>query len=492
MARLLTQNINIPITLRVLGLLLIIEALFMTLPLGVSLFYGEYGTTMAFLYTVAATAGVGVLMTFGIKPKSSSMRKREGFILTASIWVIFSLFGMMPFLITETLPDPVDAFFETMAGFTTTGSSTISDLEVLPRGLLFWRSLMQWIGGMGIILFTLAVLPMLNYKGGIALFNAEVTGITHERLRPRVSQTAKYLWTIYVVLTALLALMLVYPMGWFDGVCHALTTMSTGGLSTKNAGVNYWHSHYVYLVMAAFMFLGGINFTLLFHLVNGRWRRLMQSNTFRWYLGVTVISILIIVARMWYKGLCDNASERWTLAIFDTIAAITSAGYTSVDYETKGQFITLLLMVLMFFGGMAGSTSGGAKIDRFIVMIKNTSNEFYRILHSNSVTTVRVDGRSIPHLVVAKVIAFLSIYLMVAVVVALLLTLMGLPIIDALYTSISAISNQGLGYGMTAGSGAFGSLPDAAKLLLAFEMLVGRLELFTVLALFTRTFWIKD
>lgn len=492
MARLLTQNINIPITLRVLGILLIIEAAFMALPTGVSVFYGETSTALAFLITLLVTFSAGAIMTFGIKPKSLSMRKRESLILTASIWVIFSLFGMIPFMATGTLNNPVDAFFETMAGFTTTGSSTIADLDVLPKGLLFWRALMQWIGGMGIILFTLAVLPMLNYKGGIALFNAEVTGITHERLRPRVSQTAKDLWLIYVVLTILLALLLVPPMGWFDGMCHALTTMSTGGLSTKNEGINYWHSHYVYLVMSVFMFLGGINFTLVFHLVTGRFRRIVASDTFKWYFGVTVVSILLIVACMSYNGLCDNTADRWVLAIFDTIAAITSAGYASVDYETKGQFITLVLMILMFFGGMAGSTSGGAKIDRFIVMIKNTNNEFYRILHSNSVKTVRIEGRAIPHQVVAKVIAFLSIYMMVMVMVALLLTMMGIPLFDALYTSVSAISNQGIGYGVTAASGAFGLLPDAAKLLLAFEMLVGRLELFTVLVLFTRTFWIKD
>lgn len=492
MSRILTQHINFPITFRVLGWLLMIEALFMTLPLGVSLLFGEQSTALAFLITTAATLSAGAIMTFGIRPSFKSMRKREGLILTASIWVIFSLFGMIPFLISGTLTNPCDAFFETMAGFTTTGSSAIGDLEKLPHGLLFWRALMQWIGGMGIILFTLAVLPMLNYKGGIALFNAEVTGITHERLRPRVSQSAKGLWLLYFTLTVLLALFLVKPMGWFDAVCHALTTMSTGGLSTKNAGINYWHSHYVYLVIALFMFLGGINFTLLFHMLSGRWRRMVKSNTFKWYCLVTIISILLIVVRMWYQGLCDNASDRWVLAIFDTIAAITSTGYTSVDYETKGQFITFILLVLMFFGGMAGSTSGGAKIDRLIVMLKNMKNEFYRVLHPNSVTSVRIDNRSIPHTVVAKVLAFLSIYMIVTLFVAILLTMMGVPIFDAIYTSVSAISNQGLGYGVTAPSGAFGLLPNAAKLLLAFEMLVGRLELFTVLVLVTRTFWLKD
>lgn len=492
MARVLTQNINFPIILRFLGWLLMIEALFMALPLCVALIYGEQNTAIAFFVTLCATIGSGAAMTFGIKPSNSMMRKREGLLLTASIWLIFSLFGMLPFLITGTLTDPVDAFFETMAGFTTTGSSAITDLEKLTHGMLFWRALMQWIGGMGIILFTLAVLPMLNYKGGIALFNAEVTGITHERLRPRVSQTAKDLWLVYITLTGILALLLVKPMGFFDATCHALTTMSTGGLSTKNAGINYWHSHYVYLVLAVFMFLGGINFTLLFHIFTARWRRVSKSNTFKWYCFVTIVSIIVIVIRMWYMGLCDNATDRWVLAIFDTVAAITSTGYTSVDYETKGQFITLFLLALMFFGGMAGSTSGGAKIDRFIVMMKNTKNEFYRVLHSNSVTSVRIDHRPIPHQIVEKVIAFLSIYMLVVIVVALLLTVMGLPIIDSLYTSISAISNQGLGYGVTAPSGAFGLLPDAAKLLLAFEMLVGRLEVFTVIVIFTRTFWLKD
>lgn len=492
MARVLTQNINYPVILRVLGWLLMIEALFMCLPLAVSFIYNERATAVAFLITLGITLAAGSAMTFCIKPTMSTMRKREGLMLTASIWVIFSLFGMLPFLITHTLSNPVDAFFETMAGFTTTGMSVIGDLEVLPHGLLFWRALMQWIGGMGIILFTLAVLPMLNYKGGIALFNAEVTGITHERLRPRVSQTAKDLWLIYIVLTLVLAALLVRPMGFFDATCHALTTMSTGGLSTKNAGINYWHSHYVYIVLSVFMFLGGINFTLLFYLITGRFQRVRKSNTFKWYCVVTVVSILLIVSCMWYQGLCDDDVERWVLATFDTIAAITSTGYTSVDYETKGQFITLILLLLMFFGGMAGSTSGGAKIDRFIVMMKNTKNEFYRVLHSNSVTTVRVDNRPVPHLVVAKVIAFLSIYLLVAIVVALLLTFMGVPSFDAIYTSISTISNQGLGYGVTAPGGAVGLLPDVAKLLLAFEMLVGRLEVFTVLVIFTRTFWLKD
>lgn len=492
MARVLTQQVNFPIIFRMLGWLIMIEALFMCMPMAVALFYCETTVWQAFALAVAITMGAGAAMTFGIKPSVTTMRKREGLFLTATIWVFFSIFGMLPFMFTGTLHDVSDAFFETMAGFTTTGASVIPDLDDMSHGVLFWRALMQWVGGMGIILFTLAVLPMLNFKGGIALFNAEVTGITHERLRPRVSQTAKDLWLIYVVLTALLAFLLVPVMGWFDAICHALTTLSTGGLSTKNAGINHWHSHYVYLVITVFMFLGGVNFTLLFNVVRGRFIKLLHSDTFKWYAIVTIVATVLIVARMYYKDMCDNDADRWVFALFDTVAAITSTGFTSVNYETKGEFITMILMIIMIFGGMAGSTSGGAKIDRFIVMLKNTKNEFYRVLHSNTVTSVRVDGRAIPHNLVAKVIAFLSIYVLVFMVVAVLLTLMGMPIFDALYTSISTISNLGLGYGVTLSSGAFGLLPDPAKWLLAFEMLVGRLELFTVLVLFTRSFWFKD
>ncbi len=492
MARTLTQQINFPIILRMLGWLVMIEALFMCLPLAIAVAYGETSTWLSFALSVGITVTAGAAMTFGIKPSSKNMRKREGLILTAIIWVVFSVFGMLPFLFTGTLNNVSDGFFETMAGFTTTGASVISDLDDMPNGVLFWRALMQWIGGMGIILFTLAVLPMLNYKGGIALFNAEVTGITHERLRPRVSQTAKDLWLVYMVLTIVLAVLLAPRMGWFDAVCHSLTTLSTGGLSTKNEGINYWHSSYVYLVITVFMFLGGINFGLLFNVARGRIRKLWHSDTFKWYCLMTIIATLLIVWRMYYRGMCDTHEERWVFALFDTVAAITSTGFTSVNYETKGEFITLVLMIIMFFGGMAGSTSGGAKIDRFIVLLKNIKNEFYRVLHTNTVTSVRVDGKPIPHQVVAKVIAFLSIYLLVLLVVALLLTMMGMPAFDALYTSISTISNLGLGYGVTLTSGSMGLLPAAAKWLLAFEMLVGRLELFTVLVLFTPTFWLKD
>ena len=487
------QHINFAIVLRMQGWLLLIEAAFMLLPLGISCLYNESTSLWAFIYSTAITAGAGALMAFGIRPKSKSMHKREGLMLTAIIWVFFSLFGMLPYLFSDTFNNVTDAFFETMAGFTTTGSSVIRYVEEIPHGVLFWRAMTQWIGGMGIILFTLAVIPMLNQKGGIALFNAEVTGITHERLRPRVSQTAKDLWLIYIGLTFLLTLLLVAgPMDWFDAICHAMTTTSTGGYSTKNIGLDYWQSSYVFIVVIIFMFIGGISFSIIAATFRGDFKRIRNNNTLRWYCMTALITTVIIVAYMAYKTFLDNNFDRFVYGSFDTISAITSTGFSTFDYEDSGEFVTVILMVMMFFGGMAGSTSGGAKMDRLIVLLKNTANEFYRVLHTNSVRAVHIDGKPVPNHVVSKVNTFFAVYIGIIMVVALYLTFFDIPVFDAMYTSMSAISNVGIGYGVTGPDSSWVVLHPAAKWVLAFEMMVGRLELFTVLVIFTSSFWRKD
>jgi trk system potassium uptake protein TrkH len=487
------QNINFAIVLRMQGWLLLIEAAFMLLPLAVSWWYNETMALRSFIYSAIITAGAGAAMAFGIKPRSTSMHKREGLMLTAIIWVFFSVFGMLPYLFSETFNNVTDAFFETMAGFTTTGSSVIRYVEEIPHGVLFWRAMTQWIGGMGIILFTLAVIPMLNQKGGIAMFNAEVTGITHERLRPRVSQTAKDLWLIYIGLTALLTVLLILgPMDWFDAVCHAMTTTSTGGYSTKNIGLDYWHSSYIFSMVIIFMFIGGISFSIIAAAMRGNFLRIRHNNTLRWYCMTTFITTVAIVAYMGYMGFLDSHGDRIIYGAFDTLSAITSTGFSTFDYENSGEFVTVILMVMMFFGGMAGSTSGGAKMDRLIVLLKHTANEFYRVLHTNSVRAVHIDGKPIPNHVVSKVYTFFAVYILIIMVVALYLTFYGLPVFDAMYTSMSAISNVGIGHGVTGSNGSWVALHPGAKWVLAFEMMIGRLELFTVLVIFTRSFWKKD
>lgn len=503
MTKSLSEKINFPVVFRVMGLLLIIEAVFMLIPLAISWYFNEMQVVESFTASSAITLGTGALMAFGIRPHSRVMRSREGLFLTAIIWVFFSIFGMLPYLFSGALPSLTDAFFETMSGFTTTGSSVIRDVESVPHGVLFWRSFTQWIGGLGIILFTLAVIPMLNNKGGISLFNSEVTGITHEKLRPRVSQTAKGLWKMYISFTVVLTVLLLFsPLPWFDALCHALSTTSTGGFSTKNAGLGFWHSYYADSVIMLFMVICGMSFPLIYATIRGDFKRILTSDTFKCYLLIIVVASAVIVARMFQKGFCDNHSDRYLYAVFDTISAVTSTGYSTFDYESVGEFISILLVCIMFFGGMAGGTSGGAKIDRLIVMFKYAQNELYRVLHPNSVKAIHVDGRAITPVMASKVVAFLTIYMFILIAVAVALAFFGLPMMDALFTSMSMISNVGLGYGMTGVEqvvvdgvtvqGGFFLLPCLAKWMLSFEMLVGRLEIFTVLVIFTRSFWKKD
>ncbi len=490
-----SHTINFAIVLRVVGWLLMIEALFMLVPLVVAILYEEMLIAAEFGVSVALTFATGLVMNYFIHPTSNTMRKREGLLLTATVWIFFSIFGMLPFLFSGTVSGVTDGFFEAMSGFTTTGASVITNVEILPRGVLFWRSMMQWIGGMGIILFTLAVIPMLNYKGGVSLFNSEVTGITHERMRPRVSQTAKSLWGIYLVFTIVLAVLLtVGPMDWYDALCHTMSTVSTGGFSTKNNGLHFWHDYYTDIVIILFMAMCGINFTIIYNVVvRGKFSEFKRSDTLKWYLFVIIAGSVIVFTRIIYMGFVEERDFAIVLSVFDTISAITSTGFATYDYEHEGNFIFFVLMILMFFGGMAGSTAGGAKIDRFVVLLKNIKNELYKVVHSNAVTSVRLDGKSVPHVIVEKVLAFLSIYVAVMVFIAVILTLFGMPAFDALFNSLSAISNIGFGYGeMTGGDDKFAMIPGVCKWLLAIEMMIGRLEVFTVLALLTPSFWKKD
>jgi len=472
-----------------------LEALFMIAPLAVSIVYGEMWIAIDFAIAIVITLFTGLAMNHFIKPASNTMRKREGLLLTAVVWIFFSIFGMLPFLFSGTVKGITDGFFEAVSGFTTTGATVIIDIEALPRGILFWRSMMQWIGGMGIILFTLAVLPMLNYKGGVSLFNSEVTGITHERMRPRVSQTAKSLWSIYLVFTALLAgLLMLGPMDWYDSLCHTMSTVSTGGFSTKNNGLHFWHDYYTDIVIMLFMLVCGINFTVIYNIVvRGKFSEFKRCDTLKWYLTIVLVGAIIVYIRITHMDFVDTWHFGMILAAFDTISAITSTGFATYNYEQEGQFIFFFLIVLMFFGGMAGSTAGGAKIDRFVVLLKNVKNEMYKVVHSNAITSVRLDGKSVPHELVEKVLAFLSIYVVVMVIVAVILSLFGMPAFDALFNSLSAISNIGFGYGeMTGGPDKFAMIHPFVKWLLAIEMLIGRLEVFTVLVIFSPGFWKKD
>ncbi|MDE5665431.1 MAG: TrkH family potassium uptake protein [Duncaniella sp.] len=484
--------INFPVILRIIGLLLIIEGLFLSVPLATALVYHE-NDWMCFLLTMVVTTVAGTIMTFGIRPRNPRMGKREGFLLTALIWVFFSIFGMIPFIFMEKQPMSVsDAFFEAMSGFTTTGATVMDSISHLSHGIVMWRSLMQWIGGMGIILFTLAVVPMLNHSGGMQMFNAEVTGITHDKLRPRISQTAKGLWLIYIVLTIVLFILLIIgPMDTFEAICHAFSTMSTGGFSTADASIEAWDSVYIESVVTVFMFLGGTSFVLLYRAAHGEFKPIWQNDVFRAYVWIILVCYVLFVISIFYHGQAYSIKSVTLDPLFQIVSTITSTGYEVSDFSNWGTFTLSLVFALMFFGACAGSTSGGAKIDRLIYLLKNCRNEIVRCVYPNNIFTVRVNRRVIPHETVSKVIAFLCLYVMIIMVGGILLTALGLPLVDSFFSAFSCISNTGLGAGVTGYGGSYALVPDLGKWLLAIIMMIGRLELFTVLILFTPTFWKK-
>lgn len=484
--------INFPMILRIIGLLLIIEGLFLTVPLATSLVYHETDW-MCFLLTMMVTTVAGTIMTFGIRPRNPRMGKREGFLLTALIWIFFSIFGMIPFILMEKQPMSVsDAFFEAMSGFTTTGATVMDSISHLSHGIVMWRSLMQWIGGMGIILFTLAVVPMLNHSGGMQMFNAEVTGITHDKLRPRISQTAKGLWLIYIVLTLVLFILLIIgPMDTFEAICHAFSTMSTGGFSTADASIEAWDSIYIESVVTVFMFLGGTSFVLLYRAAHGDFKPIWQNDVFRAYVGIIFVCYVLFVIAIFYHGQAYSIKSVTLDPLFQIVSTITSTGYEVSDFSNWGTFTLSLVFALMFFGACAGSTSGGAKIDRLIYLLKNCRNEIVRCVYPNNIFTVRVNRRVIPHETVSKVIAFLCLYVMIIMAGGIILTALGLPLVDSFFSAFSCISNTGLGAGVTGYGGSYALVPDVGKWLLAIIMMIGRLELFTVLILFTPTFWKK-
>lgn len=476
--------------LRVIGWLLNIEAVFMIAPCIVGLCYDEH-SGFNFLICIGITVACGTGMVC-LKPKSKEMGKREAIMLTGLTWVILSLFGMLPFLLCGTHLSVTDAFFETMSGFTTTGASVLDTLHGVPHSILLWRCVVQWIGGLGIILFTLAVLPMLNYQGGMQLFNAEVTGITHDKLRPRVSFTAQSLWSVYIILTGIcIGLLCFSDMSIFDCFCYGLSTMSTGGFANQDVSVSELGDFYVKIVLMCFMFMGGVNFSLLYKIVTGHIREGFRNEVIRWYIFAIIFFWGILALNVVRQGLMIDIYDVTIDPLFQAVSIISSTGLVEPDFYDWGPISMVTLIVMMVMGACAGSTSGGAKIDRFIILFKFVKNEFYKLMHPNAVTTVTLNGKGTPPPVLLKTLAFLFLYVAVIMFGGLLLVVIGLPLKDSFFISLSAVSNTGLGTDITGINGNFALIPDIAKWLVSFLMLVGRLELFTILILFFPSFWRK-
>lgn len=472
----------------VLGLLLLVESAFMLLSALVSMLYNERDF-YALLTSAFITFFVGGILARTHRNGPRDVGKREGYIIVALVWIVFSLFGLLPFWISGCIPSFTDAFFETMSGFTTTGSSILDDVEALPHGLLFWRSLIQWLGGMGIIVFSLAILPILGL-GGMQLFVAEVPGPVPDKLHPRVNETAKRLWFIYVLFTFVQALLLMLgDMEPFDAVCHSFTTMATGGYSTKQASIAHYDSAYIHYVMIVFMFLAGMNFALSYALFHGKFRQVFYNEELRYYFGF-VLGIGLVVGLVLYitePGIHLEKAVRDGL--FQTVSIITTTGYATADYLTWVPFLSVIVFMLMFFGGSAGSTGGGIKIVRIVLLMKNSINELKRLVHPNAVIPVRFNGKAVAQPIVTNVLAFMVIYMLLVGISLVVMSAMGYNLETSLGAVATCLGNIGPGMGSLGPAATFSQVPDACKWFLSFLMLMGRLELFTIILIFTPAFW---
>lgn len=476
---------------KVMGWLLVVLGVMLLVPLAVEI--GEDGKEWrGFAVSIACSLTGGGLLSYCLRDKRLKIGRREGFMLVNLVWILYSALGMIPFMMSSLHLGASDAFFETMSGFTTTGATTIADVEALSKGVLLWRSMTQWIGGLGIILFMLAILPALNRQGGVPMYNAETSGITHDKLHPQIRHTAATLWMVYIGLTvALILLLWAGPMDFYDSVCQAFTTLATGGFSTRNAGIEYWDSNYVYVVLTVFMFLGGVNFALIYLFCRGQFSRLLKNDVFIGYIVIIVTCYAGILVSLLIQGEVHDMTDAVVKPMFHVVSAITTTGFGLSCFPSWGPFCLLITFLLMLAGGCAGSTAGAIKIDRIVATRRNLLNQVKRALYPNRVYTVSVNGGVITPVELSKVHAFILIYLLLVTGGALVLSAYGLNLVDSFFAVISCIGDNGLGYGVTGVAGGFHALPDISKWVLSFLMLAGRLELYSVLVFFVATFWRK-
>lgn len=476
---------------KVLGQLLLVETAFMSLPLAVCLFNGEHDW-LAFAATIAVTLAVGATTTFGIKPRSALLHRHDGLLLASLAWVMFSLFGMLPFMLCDTPLTASEAFFEAMSGFTTTGATVIRDVEVCSHGILVWRALTQWIGGLGIILFTLTFIPSLNNSGSLMMFHAEATGITHDKLGARIARTAKVLWALYTLLTILLITLLwLGPMTLFDSICHGFSAISTGGFSTRNQSIADFDSAYIKGVLTLFMLVGGVSFTLIITSVRHSWRSLWRDEVFRTYLTIIAVFYILMVVAVLRGGHATGWQSVTIDPIFHIVSALTSTGYSAGNWEGWGVMVLTLTMFMMYVGACAGSTTGGVKIDRLVFLLKNMRLVVRRYVRPRLLQSVSVAGNYISHEMAGEIIAFIFVYTLLIAMGGVMLVAQGFPIVDAFFSSLSCVSNNGLGAGVTGITGSYDFLPESGKWMMSMLMLAGRLEIITLLAVFTRSFWRK-
>ena len=472
--------------LNIFGKLLILISLFLLLPIPFSLFFAD-GMGMVFLLCAGLGTALGLVLLTLFAPEKE-LSYRDGFAVVVLSWLGFSLLGALPYYLSGWMPSFVDCFFESISGFTTTGSTILTEIEALPNSLLFWRATSQWLGGMGIIVLSLAILPLLGI-GGMQLFQAEMAGPTKDRLTPRIQDTARILWGVYILFTAVATVLLMLGgLNFFAAICHAFATLSTGGFSPYSASIAHFNSLYVESVIILFMFLGSINFALHHQGLRGRFSAYWQNEEFRFYVFICAAAILIITAvNSWQQ--VYSPGEALRAGVFQVFTVITTTGFGTADFDQWPPVLKILLVSLMFIGGMAGSTSGGMKAVRILLFFKFARLQLRNLVHPHTVSTLKLGKTRVPPEVMTGILGFLALHMGVLLLATLVVTSLGVDIVTGTTAVITALNNVGPGLHLVGPAQNFSAMPPLAKVVLSFCMLAGRLELYTVAVLLTPDFW---
>lgn len=475
---------------QVVGVIICFVGLSMIIPLAFSIYYQDQ-MFLPFLKSVSLSTSLGLLLYLLFRSRRvETIYHREGMVIVSLGWIGAGLFGALPYYFSGSLTGFTDCVFETFSGFTTTGASILDNIEALPKSLLFWRSLTHWLGGMGIILLSLAILPFLGV-GGMQLYRAEVPGPTPEKLRPRIKDTALLLWKVYLLFSGLEVILLLFGgMDFFHALCHTFGTIATGGFSPKNASIGHYSSPYIDGVIIVFMFLAGTNFGLHFNLLRGRPLAFWKDSEFRFYCLVILGMTGIIAVYIWGNVYQDfPQAVRYTL--FQVISIVTTTGYVTADYETWGALPQVLLFLGMILGGSAGSTGGGVKCMRIMLLAKHVLRELMLLVHPKAVISIKMRGKIVPEDVLNGVMSFFLIYLALAAFSTLILSGLGVDILTSFAAVIACISNIGPGLAQVGPMDNYAQLPLVGKWILSFCMLLGRLEIYTVIIFLIPEFWRK-
>lgn len=483
------KEINFKEISRALGALIIIESLFMLLGIPFTLYYNDNDLLPVLYSSIITGIGGTILFLLAGKKKRKHVGKREAYIIVSLAWVIISLFGTLPYILSGTITSFTDAFFETMSGFTTTGSSVINDIEAVSKGVLFWRSMTHWIGGMGIIVLTLAIMPLLGV-GGIQLFAAEVPGPEPDKLHPTITGTAKRLWLIYVTLTFVETILLIFGgMSLFDALCHAFGTMATGGFSTQNNSIA-GYGPYIQYVIIFFMFLAGVNFSLHYFFSHAKWKKVWYNEEFRFY-SILILSSALFITILIYSFQGSSLETTFRNSLFQVVSIVTTTGFVSDNYLVWPSFAWFVIFLLMFTGGSAGSTGGGIKAMRLLLLFKTASTQLKKLVHPRAFIPVKYNGKSIKDDIIFSIMAFFLFYAITFAMGTFIMSALGLDFKTAIGATISSLGNIGPGIGKVGPVDNFANIPTFGKWVLSFLMLLGRLELFTILVFLSPGFWKK-